>query len=42
MVLQVGGYGGTKKRVPNVMVEGSADTAEKKTYWFVLIFVIFV
>ena len=30
-IQQVGGYGGTKKRVPHVMAEGSADTAEKKT-----------
>jgi hypothetical protein len=41
MVLQVGGYGGTKHWVPSVVGEGSADPAEKKSYGFVLIFVIF-
>ena len=42
IVLQVGGYGGIKNWVPSVVAEGSADPAEKKSYGFVLIFVMFV
>jgi hypothetical protein len=42
MILQAGGYGGTQKWVPSVVAEGSAEPAEKKSFGFVLIFVIFV
>lgn len=42
MILQVGGHGGPLSWVLSVMSEGSADPAEKKSYGFVLIFVIFV
>jgi hypothetical protein len=42
MILQAGEYGRPLKWVPSVVSEGSADPAEKKSFGFVLILVIFV